>query len=182
MTSQKNPAPWSVEEVEEVRSVEEEVEEVRTLLSLVADVRIQRKLDGATRNQNIHQEVAQRMATRGYRRTPPQCREKLKKMKSRKRKRSLFQQDLGAVLRVHADDVAQQEQNRAQRERHTQLLLADAREERELEASLRREANAQTAAFNQTFLGLLGQLVQAMSDRRPITRADRPTRICMRLL
>ncbi|KAK0146675.1 hypothetical protein N1851_014014 [Merluccius polli] len=59
---------------------------------------------------------------------------------------------------IHEDDVAQQEQNRAQRESHIQLLLAEAREARELEASLRREENAQTAAFNQTFLSLLGQL------------------------
>ncbi|KAG7251546.1 hypothetical protein CRUP_032232 [Coryphaenoides rupestris] len=82
-----------------------------------------------------------------------------------KRKRSLCQQD--HVMRdIHADDVAQQEQNRAQRDSHIQLLLTEAREARELEASLRREENAQTAAFNQTFLGLLGQLVQAMSDRR----------------
>ncbi|KAG7279001.1 hypothetical protein CRUP_001942 [Coryphaenoides rupestris] len=71
-----------------------------------------------------------------------------------KRKRSLCQQD--HVMRdIHADDVAQQEQNRAQRDSHIQLLLTEAR-----------EARAQTAAFNQTFLGLLGQLVQAMSDRR----------------
>ncbi|KAK0154187.1 hypothetical protein N1851_003733 [Merluccius polli] len=84
-----------------------------------------------------------------------------------KRKRSLFQQDHAAVMRdIDADDVAQQEPNRAQRESHIQLLLTEAHEARELEASLRREENAQTAAFNQTFLGLLGQLVQAMSDRR----------------
>ncbi|KAK0143079.1 Zinc finger and SCAN domain-containing protein 29 [Merluccius polli] len=84
-----------------------------------------------------------------------------------KRKRSLFQQDQNALMRdIHADEVAQQEQNRAQRESHIQLLLTDAREARAQEATLRREENAQTAAFNQTFLGLLGQLVQAMSDRR----------------
>ncbi|CAL8302187.1 unnamed protein product [Merluccius merluccius] len=222
MTSQKPPTtPWSVQEV-------------HTFLSLVADVRTQREVDGTTRNGNIHQDIAQLMATRGYHRTLQQCREKLRKMKSRyrawrwfhqmdaiyghrpaykgreggldsattwlqavkedeptsddssrsptsaparsstpqrvatgKRKRSLFQQDLGAVMRdIRADDVAQQEQNRAQRENHTQLLLTEAREAREQEASLRREENAQTAAFNQTLLGLLGQLVQAMSDRR----------------
>lgn len=74
---------------------------------------------------------------------------------------------------LHEEDAVQQERDRGQRESHVQLLLTEAREARELEAkareleaSIRREENAQTAAFQQTFLGLLGQLVQAMGTRR----------------
>ncbi|KAK0146562.1 Zinc finger protein with KRAB and SCAN domains 2 [Merluccius polli] len=69
MALQKKSTPWSVEEVQ-------------TFLSLVAEERIQRELDGTTRNEKIYQEIAQLMATHGYHRTLQQCRDKLKKMKS----------------------------------------------------------------------------------------------------
>lgn len=65
-----------------------------------------------------------------------------------------------------AADVEQQELNRAQQERNLQMALDDAVQARELEAALRREENAETAAFNQAFLSTLGQLVQALSGRR----------------
>ena len=42
--------------------------------------------------------------------------------------------------------------------------LNDAREAREQE--LRREEAAQTAEFHRSFLGVFGQLVEAMRDRR----------------
>ena len=66
---------------------------------------------------------------------------------------------------IQAQDLAQQEQNRAQRDRHIQLLLDDAGEAREMEAELRRQEGAQNASFNEAFLGVLGQLVQAMNRR-----------------
>ena len=63
-----------------------------------------------------------------------------------KRKRSLFTQDTTALLNdIQAQDLAQQEQNRAQWDRHIQLLLDDAREARELEAELRRQEGSQNA-------------------------------------
>ncbi|XP_053339437.1 uncharacterized protein LOC128510924 [Clarias gariepinus] len=58
------------------------VHEVQTFLSLVAEERIQRELDGATRNEKVFQEVAKLLAAHGYHRTYKQCRDKLKKMKS----------------------------------------------------------------------------------------------------
>ena len=67
---------------------------------------------------------------------------------------------------MHADDIAQQDGTRAQRDNHLQLLLNDAREAREQEAALRREEAAQTAEFHRSFLGVFGQLVEAMRDRR----------------
>ncbi|KAL2102556.1 hypothetical protein ACEWY4_001724 [Coilia grayii] len=262
-------------------------EEVGTFLSLVADDKIQRELDGATRNEMVYQEVSRLMASHGsHVRTFVQCCEKLKKLKSdyrsikdhngrsgsnRKNWRwfelmdniyghrpansgreggldsatsileSLTEDDYileleempvdehgpltpaavvptastaaefepprvstpataaatvetprtstpapagstsasapirmkrqrepehVTVLRdMHVSDVEQQELNRAQRERHLQAALDDAREARELEATLRREEIAATAAFNQAFLGTLGQLVQALSSQ-----------------
>ncbi|CAL8406185.1 unnamed protein product [Arctogadus glacialis] len=88
-----------------------------------------------------------------------------------KRKRSLAQQKHSAQVTdclrdMHADDVAQQDGTRAQRDNHLQLLLNDAREAREQEAALRREEAAQTAEFHRSFLGVFGQLVEAMRDRR----------------
>lgn len=58
------------------------IDEVKTFLCLVADDRIQRELDGATRNEKIYQEVSKLLAAHGYQRTFRQCREKLKKLKS----------------------------------------------------------------------------------------------------
>lgn len=66
--------------------------------------------------------------------------------------------DLPTVL---AEMQAEEERNQAQRDQHIQLLLSEARQH---EAALRREEIAQNAAFNQAFLGVLGQLVQAMSS------------------
>ena len=62
---------------------------------------------------------------------------------------------------MYADDIAQQDGTRAQRDNHPQLLLNDARE-----AALRREEAAQTAEFHRSFLAVFGQLVEAMRDRR----------------
>ncbi|XP_033988801.1 trihelix transcription factor GTL1-like isoform X2 [Trematomus bernacchii] len=64
----KKSTPWSVEEV-------------TTFLHYIADDKIQRELDGATRNIKVFQEVSTLMSTSGYSRTAVQCREKLKKMK-----------------------------------------------------------------------------------------------------
>ncbi|XP_051556094.1 uncharacterized protein LOC127442256 [Myxocyprinus asiaticus] len=249
------PTPWSVNEVQ-------------TLLSLVAEERIHRELDGATRNEKVFREVSQLLAAHGYHRTYKQCREKLKKLKSDyrsikdhnsrsgsnsekkwkwfdqmdaiygnrpaingresalesatpllepkmeddflstsdqgslisapscndassstparpptpptsstsmtlervvtgKRKRSLHQHEHLSVLReMLAADIQQQELNRAQRERSLQMAIDVARQAREQEAALRTEENAQTAAFNQAFLSIMGKLVQAMSGRR----------------
>ena len=58
------------------------VEEVTTFLHYIADDKIQRELDGTTRNIKVFQEVSTQMSTSGYSRTVVQCREKLKKMKS----------------------------------------------------------------------------------------------------
>ncbi|KAG2470160.1 ZKSC2 protein, partial [Polypterus senegalus] len=58
------------------------IEEVQTFLSLVAEERIQRELDGATRNEKVFQEVAKLLGAHGYHRIYKQCRVKLKKMKS----------------------------------------------------------------------------------------------------
>ncbi|XP_070822727.1 zinc finger and SCAN domain-containing protein 29-like [Chaetodon trifascialis] len=201
-------SPWSIYEVQ-------------TFLGLVADERIQRELDGATRNEKVYQEVAQLMATHGYHRTYRQCREKLKKLKSDyraikdhngrsgsrrkswrwfdkmdsmyghrpasngraggldtatslleamvedgKRKRSLFLQEQATALgEINLEDVRQQELNRAQRDQHLQMLLEEARQAREVEAAFRREENAQNAAFQQAFIGVLGQMVQALNNR-----------------
>ena len=58
------------------------VEEVTTFLHYIADDKIQRELDGTTRNIKVFQEVSTQMSTSGYSRTVVQYREKLKKMKS----------------------------------------------------------------------------------------------------
>ncbi|XDV29348.1 hypothetical protein PO909_032485 [Leuciscus waleckii] len=63
-------------------------------------------------------------------------------------------------------DIQQQELNRAQRELHLQMAIDEARQAREQEVALRTEENAQTAAFNQAFLNVMGMLVQAMSGRQ----------------
>ncbi|XP_056126055.1 zinc finger protein with KRAB and SCAN domains 2-like [Rhinichthys klamathensis goyatoka] len=68
MATRKN-TPWSNEEVQ-------------TFLCLVAEERIQRELDGATRNEKVYQEISELLSTHGYNRTFQQCREKLKKLKS----------------------------------------------------------------------------------------------------
>ncbi|XP_034005618.1 uncharacterized protein LOC117497723 [Trematomus bernacchii] len=64
----KKSTPWSVEEV-------------TTFLHYISDEKIQRELDGMTRNIKVFQEVSTLMATSGYSRTVVQCREKLKKLK-----------------------------------------------------------------------------------------------------
>ncbi|KAM9319045.1 uncharacterized protein KZ484_023355 [Pholidichthys leucotaenia] len=86
-----------------------------------------------------------------------------------KRKRSHSTEDLATLFaRMQADEVRQHDQRERQldqRDRHIHLILNDARESREQEAILRREEMAQTAAFNQAFLGVLGDLVKVMSDQ-----------------
>ncbi|CAM4682913.1 unnamed protein product [Leuciscus chuanchicus] len=84
-----------------------------------------------------------------------------------KRKRSMHHQEHLAVLReMQVADIQQQELNRAQRELHLQMAIDEARQAREQEAALRTEENAQTTAFNQAFLNIMGMLVQAMSGRQ----------------
>ncbi|KAL3043392.1 hypothetical protein OYC64_003288 [Pagothenia borchgrevinki] len=65
----KKSTPWSVDEV-------------TTFLHLIADDKIQRELDGTTRNLKVFQEVSALLSVRGYARTFQQCRDKLKKLKS----------------------------------------------------------------------------------------------------
>ncbi|XP_033973077.1 uncharacterized protein LOC117471977 [Trematomus bernacchii] len=65
----KKSTPWSVDEV-------------TTFLHLIADDKIQRELDGTTRNLKVFQEVSALLSVRGYSRTFQQCRDKLKKLKS----------------------------------------------------------------------------------------------------
>ncbi|XP_067284024.1 uncharacterized protein [Pseudorasbora parva] len=233
------------------------VDEVRTFLSLVAEERIQRDLNGMTRNEKVFKEVAQLLAAHGYHRTYKQCRDKLKKLKSNyrtikehnsrsgskrstwkwfdqmdaiyrrkpasnvkedaqdsatsflentmedalspcndgstspparpptpatttssismkpehvvtgKRRQNQQHQEHIAILReMQMADIQQQELNRAQRERHVQIAIDEARLAREQEAALRAEENTQTAAFNQAFLNVMGTLLQAMSGRR----------------
>lgn len=83
-----------------------------------------------------------------------------------RRKRQREPEHVTVLREMQLSDVEQQELNRAQRERHLQAALDDAREARELEASLRREEIAATAAFNQAFLTTLGHLAQAFSGQR----------------
>ena len=65
----KKSTPWSIDEV-------------TTFLHLIADDKIQRELDGTTRNLNVFQEVSALLSVRGYARTFQQCRDKVKKLKS----------------------------------------------------------------------------------------------------
>lgn len=57
-------------------------DEVQALFCLVAEERIQRELDGATRNEKVYRRISELMVTYGYHRIAKQCREKLKKLKS----------------------------------------------------------------------------------------------------
>ncbi|KAJ7990555.1 hypothetical protein DPEC_G00301610 [Dallia pectoralis] len=68
MANRKN-TPWSNDEVQ-------------TFLCLVAEERIQRELDGATRNEKVYREISKLLGKHGYNRTFQQCREKFKKLKS----------------------------------------------------------------------------------------------------
>ncbi|XP_034058961.1 zinc finger and SCAN domain-containing protein 29-like [Gymnodraco acuticeps] len=69
MATSKKSTPWSTEEV-------------TTFLNLIGDDKIQRELDGTTRNVKVFQDVSAQMSERGLSRNFLQCREKLKKMKS----------------------------------------------------------------------------------------------------
>ncbi|XP_071063207.1 uncharacterized protein [Pseudochaenichthys georgianus] len=64
----KKSTPWSTEEV-------------TTFLHLIGDDKIQRELDGTTRNVKVFQDVSAQMSERGFSRTFLQCREQLKKMR-----------------------------------------------------------------------------------------------------
>ncbi|XP_054873029.1 uncharacterized protein LOC129350489 [Amphiprion ocellaris] len=75
---------------------------------------------------------------------------------SSKRKRCNRKLDLPSVL---VEMQAEKERNHAQHDENIWLLLSEAREN---EAALQREEMVQNAAFNQSFLGVLGQLVQAV--------------------
>nr|XP_055053744.1 uncharacterized protein LOC129438858 isoform X2 [Misgurnus anguillicaudatus] len=80
---------------------------------------------------------------------------------------TLHHQDhLDVLKEMQATDSQQQELNRAQRERHFQMEIDEARQMREQEAALRKEENAQMAASNQAFLGVMEKLVQAISGQR----------------
>ncbi|CAL8326169.1 unnamed protein product [Boreogadus saida] len=48
----------------------------------LAEDKIQKELDGATRNEKVYKEVAKLMEDHGYYRSYVQCRDKLKKLKS----------------------------------------------------------------------------------------------------
>ncbi|XP_054871741.1 uncharacterized protein LOC129350162 [Amphiprion ocellaris] len=76
-----------------------------------------------------------------------------------KRKRGNRKLDLPSVL---VEMQAEEEWSHAQHDENIQLLLSEAREN---EAALQREEMAQNAAFSQSFLGVLGQLGQAATDR-----------------
>ncbi|KAL1250551.1 hypothetical protein QQF64_018347 [Cirrhinus molitorella] len=200
------------------------VDEVQAFLSLIAEERIQRGLDGATRNENVFQEVAQLLAAHGYHRTYKQCRDKLKKLKSDYRSikdqnsRSgsnrqtwkwydqmdaiyvarptsigregaldsatpLFESTIDDETLSAIDPLALSPCNDSPSQpelaaptpspstsanssaTHLQMALEVARQAREQEAALRAEEHAQTAAFNQAFLNVMGLLVQAMSGR-----------------
>ena len=65
----RKSTPWSVEEV-------------TTFLHLIAADKIQRELDGTTRNLKVFQEVSALLSERGFSRTFLQCRETLIKLKS----------------------------------------------------------------------------------------------------
>ena len=64
------------------KSTQWSIAEVQTLLCLVAEDRIQKELDGATRNEKVYKEVAKLMEDHGYIRSYVQYRDKLKKLKS----------------------------------------------------------------------------------------------------
>ena len=64
------------------KSTQWSIAEVQTLLCLVAEDKIQKELDGATRNEKVYKEVAKLMEGHGYYRSYVQCRDKLKKLKS----------------------------------------------------------------------------------------------------
>ncbi|XP_067099897.1 uncharacterized protein [Osmerus mordax] len=192
--------------------------EVRTFLCLIADERIQRELEGATRNQKVYQEVSELLVAHGYQRTFKQCREKLKKLKSdyksiryRNGRRSSWRRkswkwfekmeaiyghrpaskgkvDLESlnqnqdqlywqnvlISKEDPDDTplvpaamtTSDSNTTPQKERNLQLAFNDAVRAREMEAALRREQNAETAAFHQACLGTLRQLMQVLSGPR----------------
>uniref|UniRef100_A0A8C6SVU2 Myb/SANT-like DNA-binding domain-containing protein n=1 Tax=Neogobius melanostomus TaxID=47308 RepID=A0A8C6SVU2_9GOBI len=76
------------------------ISEVQTFICVVGDEKIQRELDGATRNERIFQELAERMAEFGYTRTSTQCREKLKKLKSDYKENKDYNSKSGADKKV----------------------------------------------------------------------------------
>lgn len=84
-----------------------------------------------------------------------------------KRKRSQHHQEHISILKqMQVANIEQQELNRAQRDRHVQMAIEEARLAREQEAALRAEENAQTAGFNQAFLNVMGMLVKAISGQQ----------------
>ncbi|KAK7891088.1 hypothetical protein WMY93_023051 [Mugilogobius chulae] len=75
------------------------------------------------------------------------------------RKRGHDQSAIVAALHeMQAEDRQQQDLDRIQRDKHLDRLLTEAREAREHEDAIRRE----TAAFNQSFLAVLGKLAEAI--------------------
>ncbi|KAI9517719.1 hypothetical protein NQZ68_000887 [Dissostichus eleginoides] len=104
-------------------------------------------------------------------------------LRSGKTKRSLFQENSNVLRDMMAADERNHEKMLTQRARHLQLLLEDTREARQREREVRQEeqearqrerqedaaaavaAAATATAFNQGFLGVLGQLVQAIAGR-----------------
>ncbi|XP_076839157.1 uncharacterized protein LOC143484352 [Brachyhypopomus gauderio] len=95
--------------------------------------------------------------------TPARSQTPVRRPYTGKRKRTQTYLDIGTyLLEMQAQDVRMHEQ----REEHIQLLLRDCREARQQEAELRRAELAETISFNRAFLGLLGELVNTMRDRR----------------
>ena len=83
-----------------------------------------------------------------------------------RREQPLGEERLAVLREMLEVDEEQQELSRPQQERSLQLAFDDAVRARELEAALRREQNAETAAFHQACLGTLRQLMQVLSGRR----------------
>ncbi|XP_076860740.1 uncharacterized protein LOC143513946 [Brachyhypopomus gauderio] len=95
--------------------------------------------------------------------TPARSQTPVRRPNTGKRKRTQTDLDIGAqLLEMQAQDVRMHEQH----EEHIQLLLRDCRKAREQEAELRRAELAKNVSFNRAFLGVLGELVNTMRDRR----------------
>ncbi|XP_008322445.1 zinc finger and SCAN domain-containing protein 20-like isoform X2 [Cynoglossus semilaevis] len=63
--------------------------EVQTFLQIIGDEEVQRSLYGAVRNGKVFRQVSERMAARGFYRSPDQCRIKCKKLRCEYRKAKL---------------------------------------------------------------------------------------------
>ncbi|CAL8284638.1 unnamed protein product [Gadus morhua 'NCC'] len=131
---------------------------VQRLLCLVAEEKIQKELDGATRNEEVYKEVAKLMEDHADYRSYVQCRDKLKKLKS-DYKAIKDQNGRSGSNRKTWKCSSFNTATHAHRPTFSNVQhhwmgpgLNDAREAREQEAALRREEAAQTAEFHRSFL------------------------------